>query len=220
MLKDKANVTRSPRKVTGSLMEHQQDIAEGRRVDAAGQPYDSSIVSAQFPISAITVAPEGIKQRPPVKSTSSIIDDLVSDILGSNVSPSDPLWLTLKTLRVYSDECSSSRNDGESIPKDDQPTLPTEKVKTSSRPKTSQMAISQPSISLTNKTFQTIPFMNAVDNEATIKQESESGTGKRGKKGKNAPKARSSVYSHLSHLTCRFLRKCLAKGLQSITQPP
>jgi len=193
-LKDKSNVTRSPSRTTRSWVEHQEDIGEGRRVDAAGQSYDSSISSPQLPMSTVRVAREGIKQRPPGKSASSIIDDLVLDILGSNVSPSDLLWLTLKTLKVYSDESSSTGNDGESIFKDDQPTLPTEKAKTSSRSKTSQLAISRPSIPLTDKTYQTIPFRKAMDNKVPIKQESESGARKPGKKVKDAPKTRSPVY--------------------------
>jgi hypothetical protein len=191
-LEDKSNVTRSPKKVTDTRMEHQQDIGEERGVDVTRRPSDVSNSTPQQPATNATAAQKGIKSRPPLRSTSSI-DELASNI-ESNVVSSYILSLTLQTLKIYSDESNSPRTDGGSIFKDDQTMLPTKKTKTSSRRKRGQMKNSPPSI-LTNKTFHTIPSINAVDETASIEQTSERGSRSRkpAKIGMKALKASSTV---------------------------
>jgi hypothetical protein len=190
-LKDKSNVTRSPKKVTDSRMEHQQDIGEERGVDVARRPSDISNSTPQQPATNATAAQKGIKSRPPVRSASSI-NELVSNTIESNVASSHILSLTLQTLKIYSDESSSPRNDGRNIFTDEQVMLPTKKTKTSSRRKRGQMKTSRPSI-LTNKTFHTIPSINAVDETASIEQKSERGGRKPAKNGMDTPNAISTV---------------------------
>jgi hypothetical protein len=96
VLKEKSNITRSPKKLIDPRIESQNNIVEGRGTQTVRRPLDGFINITQPESSAVTAVPSGITSKPPLRNGSSIIDDFA---LGTTRSRVRPFTLTIANPR-------------------------------------------------------------------------------------------------------------------------
>ena len=98
VLKEKSNITRSPKKLIDPRMESQNNIVEGRGTQTVRRPLDGFINITHPESSGVTAVPSGIASKAPPSNGSTIIDDFALGTTRSRVLPFTLAFANLRQL--------------------------------------------------------------------------------------------------------------------------